>query len=357
MSAPQLYSGPGQVAYSFQSKNYILQAEGENGAVKLEYQEKRTRRSSAMFGYMKSTLDDQTAKISVTPFDSWAILPAMFPTYLGINTGGATTNGGLNIGVRPHDSAAAATTGGAPVVNGQAATTIWTPDGRLYTLSRSAIVRHPSLKLGVGMPLFGGLEILGLVPAANLIGPTSNLLTVLGDEGAAETAQVNNATATTVPAYGVPDYINEHWTGALGSLSGLTALDAEDGWDISVDAKYSPLTQQKRTFHYKLDSVEVIAKARITGLQTASTQQASHTVITQQILAHTLGGVLTGTPDSLVLTGASSGKTITINDVECYMEGSGFEFGGTKLGTGEVAFVTQLDFSTGATKPIMIFST
>ena len=237
MSAPQLYSGPGQVAYNFQGKPYILQAEGENGQVKLDYAEKRTQRASGMFGYMKSTLDDQTAKVTVTPFDSWAILPAVFPTYLGINTAGATTSGGLTVGVRPHDFAAASATGGAPVINGLAATTIWTPDGRLYTVTRSAITRHPSLKLGVGMPLFGGVEITGLVPAANAIGSASQLISILGDEGASETAQVNNAVATAIPPYGVPDYINEHWTGALGSLTGLTGLDAEDGWDIAVDAK------------------------------------------------------------------------------------------------------------------------
>lgn len=346
MSAPKTYSGPGQVAYGnggSLTTSYILQAEGENGVVKLDFQEKRTKRYTAMFGYMKSTIDDQMAKISLTPFDSWSILPALFPTYLGITTGGATTTGGLQPGTRPHDFAG----GGADVSN---PTTIFTPDGRLYTIARTAITKHPGLKLGVGMPLFTGMEITGLIPVTLAMGASSTLVAVTSETGGS-----NNALSGSIPAYGIPDFINGHWTGALGSLTGFTALDAEDGWEIMVDAKYSPLTVSKRTQHMKLDSVEIMAKARITGLNTGTAPQATHTEITAQVLAHTLGGVLAGTPDDLVLTGPSS-KTITLKDCECYMEGSGFEFGGTKLGTGEVAFVTQLDFTTGATKPVLIFS-
>ena len=348
MSAPLNYSGPGQVAYGYQGSTYIFQAEGENGAAKLDFQEKRTKRYTAMFGYHKSTVDDQTCKVSLTPFDSWGILPALFPPYLGINTGGATTTGGQQVGVRPHDYAAG--TAGAVSANGTSPTTIWTPDGRLYTVARSAITKHPGLKLGVGLPLFTGMEITGLIPVANAMGASSGLVAVTGESG-----QSNNAGSSSIPAYGVPDFINGHWTGALGSLTGFTALDAEDGWEIMIDVKYSPLTVSKRTLHMKLDSVEIMAKARITGLNTASAPMGTHTEITAQILAHTLGGVLTGTPDDLILTGPSS-KTITLKDCECYMEGSGFEFGGTKLGTGEVAFVTELDFTSGATKPVLIFS-
>src|SRR5262249_54142214 len=138
-------------------------AEGENGQVKLALNEKRTARQTATFGYHRSTLDDQTIELDVTPFDSWALLPALFPPYLGVNTAGAAGNPTPSVGQRPHDYVANA-------VNGKAATTVWTPDGRLYTIARSAITQHPSMKLGVGQPLYDGLKITGLWDAADVPG-------------------------------------------------------------------------------------------------------------------------------------------------------------------------------------------
>lgn len=342
MSAPTLYSGPGQVAAAFQGGSYVLQGEGENGGIKLDIMEKRTRRSSGLFGYHKSTLDDVTAKLSLTPFDCWALLPYLFPPYLGITTAGSTTSTFLN-GTRPHDYAAG--TAGAVSANGKAISTIWTPDGRLYSVARTAITKHPGLKLGVGLPLFTGMEITGLTDPAVALGASGALIT---GSAITESGGANNAASGSLPAYGVPDFINGYWTGAWGSVTGFTVLDAEDGWDITVDAKYSPLTVQKRTYHMKLDSVEVICKARLTG--------PTHTQLAGKILAHTLGGILTeGSNADLVLSGPSS-KTITLKDVEVFLEGSGFEFGGTKLGTGEVAFVSEVNFTTGTPGPFMIFS-
>lgn len=310
---------------------YAFQAEGENGAVKLDIMEKRFRRYTAMHGYLRSTLDDHMAKISLTPFDSWALLPCLFPTYLGISTGANT--GAAVMGTRPHDAAAGS-------ANGKAPTKIWTPDGRLYNIVRTAITKHPGMKLGVGMPLYTGMEITGLVDSALAIGASGALI-------AASAITESGATNPDTTGFAV-DFLNGHWTGAWGSITGFTVLDPEDGWDLTVDAKYSPLTVQKRTYHMKLDSVEIVVKARLTG--------PTHTQLVAKILAHTLGGTLTeGSATDLVLTGPSS-KTITLKDCEVFLENSGFEFGGTKLNTGEVAFVTQVDFTAGAPGPALIFS-
>jgi hypothetical protein len=55
----------------------------------------------------------------------------------------------------------------------------------------------------------------------------------------------------------------------------------------------------------------------------------------------------------LVLTGPSS-KTITVKQTE--IKGAGFEFGGTKLGTGEIGFVSKMNFAAGAPQPLLVFS-
>lgn len=332
MSAPTLYSGPAKVVSSISSTLYAFQAEGENGSVKLDLMEKRTRRSQASHGYIRSTVDDQMARIALTPFDSWALLPALFPSYIGVGTA-ASTASTLKIGTRPHDIAAGS-------ANGNGFTKLWTPDGRLYNVVRTAITKHPGMHLGVGSPLYTGMEITGLIDAALAMGANGALIS-----GNAITE--SGATDPDTTGFSV-DFINGHWTGAWGGVTGFTTLDAEDGWDLTVDAKYSALTVQKRTYHYKLDSVECMIKARLTG--------PTHTQLAAECLARILGDTIThGSATDLVLTGPTS-KTVTLKDCEVFMEGSGFEFGGTKLGTGDVAFISKIDFTSGAPGPALIFS-
>lgn len=329
-----IYSGPGKVvlAVGVTPTLYAFQAEGENGAVKLAIAEKRTRRSQAVHGYIRSTLDDQTAELTFTPFDSWASLPGLFPTYLGIQTGGVTTSS-LVIGTRPHDYTA-------PAANGAGPTKVWTPDGRLYNVVRSAITKHPNMKLGVGQPLYESCTITGLALITQDLGGSGS---IIAGNAITETAASDPDTA----GFAV-DFVNGHWTGAWGAIGGFTALEVEDYWTVQVDAKYSRLTVQKRTVHMKLDSVEIMIKGRLVG--------QTHTQLAGKVLAHTLGGTLKeGSATDLVLTGPSS-KTVTLKDCEVFMDNQGFEFGGTKLGTGEVAFVSNIDFTTGAPGPALIFS-
>ena len=344
MSLINLYSGPGQIAMTVAGVVYAISSEGENGSLKLDVSNKLDSRATAVSGFSVETLGDQTCKITTVPMDSWAILPALFPTYLGITTGGLTTLGGQLIGQRPHDYA-----GGGLGLN--APTTLWTTDGRLYTVTRSAIVKHPGLKLGTGMPLYTGIEISGLWPLTAQLGGAPPLYAVTNDIGS---PAASNFTGSTVPQNGLIDFINGHWTGILSAGAGFTAaMDAEDGWDISVDVKYSPLYAQKRTVAMKVDSVKIKCSARVIG--------PTHTQLSALIQAMTLGGQLTaapngvGTPTTLVLSGPQS-KTITLNDVTVTLDNAGFEMGGTKMGTGTVTFVTKLDYSTGLTVPVMTFS-
>ncbi len=69
----------------------------------------------------------------------------------------------------------------------------------------------------------------------------------------------------------------------------------------------------------------------------------------------TLGSQLANatTAADLVLSGPNS-KTITLKNAD--VVGAGFEFGGTKLGTGEIGFVTTMQFTAGAPQPLLVFS-
>lgn len=333
MSAQTLYSGPGKVRHSHALGNFVFHAEGENGQVKLAVLEKRTARSSATFGYQRSTLDDQLMELTFTPFESWALLPVLFPTYLGVTSGTSGANAGkLVVGTRPHDFAA-------NLVNGHALSTVWTPDQRLYSLYRTAITQHPNMKLGVGQPLFEGAKITGLWDAAAPTYPGGT---------AANFLQYQTGIADPDTTGFTPDFVNGHWLATWGSDTNFANMEVEDFWTLSVSAKYSPLTVQKLTRHMKLDSVEFMIKGRVAG--------PTHDELLGYVLAHTLGGTITGTNAGTVVLSGPSNKTITLNDAELFLDNQGFEFGGTKLGTGEVAFVTKLDFSAGAPTPALIFS-
>jgi hypothetical protein len=148
------------------------------------------------------------------------------------------------------------------------------------------------------------------------------------------------------------DFVRGKWTAAWGTLAGFggdggSALEAEDGWQLVPDIKYSPRTVQKVTRHMVLDSVSFMLKGRPVG--------PTQTQIAAAVLGHTAGsrfGAGTNAAD-VVLTGPSS-KTITLKQAE--IRGAGFEFGGTKLGNGEVGFVISQTFTSGAANPMLVFS-
>ena len=293
------YSGPGKVYLN----SVALQAQGENGQI--------------------------TATINVTPFDNWGLLSTLYPAYLGVSVG--ATPGVLAIGTRPHGAA-------------NAPTKIFAADGRLYFFVRTAITKHPDLKLGVGEPLFGACEITALGDPSLNPGTPGYLIN-------ANTITESGATDPGGPM-GMSDFIRGAWTGAWGTLTGWggdagAPLQAEDAWTIQFQVKYSPLKVQRVTRHFKLDSVAIMAKCRLVG--------PTHTQMVTELASHTSGSLYgTGTNAAdLILTGPGS-KTITLKQAE--VRGAGFEFGGTKLGTGEVGFVNLMKFTSGAPQPLLVFS-
>jgi hypothetical protein len=143
------------------------------------------------------------------------------------------------------------------------------------------------------------------------------------------------------------DFIRESWTAVWGS--GLTGMQAEEEWVVVPEVKYVTYKLQKLSRLVKLASVAYMVKGRIVG--------PSHTLIDAAIginagrlLGDTLGG---GAAADLVLT-STSGKVITLK--KSAPVGTGFEFGGTKLGTGETGFVNAMTLTAGVADPLITFS-
>lgn len=318
---------PGKVYYNSVS----FQANDTNGQIIARTVQDADPAAVSMFGRIGYLQGNVVETIDLTPFENWGILKTLFPAFLGVSCG--TQTGALVIGTRPHNPAGAA----------DKALEIYTPDGRLYTFLHAAIIKHPDIYLGANKPLFGAMQF------ANILATGATL----GASGAFH--GVTEADATDPGgAFITSDFDRGAWYGTWGTSAGFggdggSPLEAEDGFTITTAVKYSPLPVQKLVRAYKLDEVYFMCKGRLYG--------PTHTEITAATgisAGRTLGEFIpTANTADLVLTGPNS-KTVTLKNAD--VVGAGFDFGGTKLGTDEVGFVSGMTFNTGAPQPLLTFS-
>lgn len=335
MSTLGFYSGPGKAYFN----SLGLQAEGENGVINVVVTETVKDIANAIGGKLGNQLLDQTAEISIKPFDNWNLLPTMFPPYLGVTTAVGTGFGAgvLAIGTRPHN----------PAASSDLLLKIFNPSmTTLHSIKRAAVTGHPSLHLGVGKALYGDVKF-------TAIGATG---VALGAGGYLYTSDAITETGASDPGgpMMMSDFVRETWGGVWGTVAGFggaasslgvtAAIQAEDEWTIESQIKYSPLKVQDRTMAYKLDSVSFMAKCKPYG--------PSQTDILAAMAAHSQGQRL-GSAD-LVLTSGLAAKVITLKNAE--IKGGGFIFGGTTLGMGEIGFVNFATITTGAINPLLTFS-
>jgi hypothetical protein len=326
-----IYTGPGKAymnAKAFQPQN-------ENGELNVAIDERTTQVRNAMFGYQAESTEDVNAKVSLVPFDSWGLLPVLFPAFLGV-TCGATT-GALAIGTRAHDAAAGS-------ANANNAVKVWTPDGRLYNFVRGAITKHPEVYFGTGKELFGGMEITCLGDVTKRPGDSGYLV--------AGNAITETGAADPGGAFSLTDFIRGYWTAAWGTGAGFggdggSPMEAEDFWTLVPEVKYNEPLQQKIKRHMPLASSRFMLKGKIFG--------PTHSLLMAAVLGKASGyrNASGAAGADLLLSGPSS-KTVTLK--QCEVKGAGFKFGGTTLNTGEFGFVSQSMFTAGAPQPQLIFS-
>lgn len=335
MSAQVIYTGPGKVFFD----SVTLDADQPNGQINMVKEEASVDRGSAMFGHLYKTWKDTIVRVTCNPFDNWSLLSTLYPAYIGVTTvaTGSQVAGGTGAvapGTRPHDIFG----GGA---NGLAGLKVWTRDDRTYNPLRGATTKHPNMKFGAGVPLYGPCEITCLGDPAKNPGSDAFLFagTVAGSitESAGSDPSATAATLADVPV--------GKWTGAYGSVTGFTGMEAEDAWELVSDVKYNTHTVQGLSRHMTLSSAAFMLKSRLVG--------PTHTQVMGLLEAHTLGQALKhGSATDMVITNGT--KTVTLKN--CEPVGVGFEFGGQKLGTGETGWVTQAVFTSGVISPFVIFS-
>jgi hypothetical protein len=280
---------------------------------------------SGFHGHLAEEQANVEAKIILAPTANWTALGLAYPAAFGVKIG--ATAAALAVGTRIHT--------GAPAV-------IWTPDARLYTFVNAALSKPPDLHLGVGKALFGDLEIACIGDLTKAIGTAAFLYTIAESAGADPGGHM-----------GMADYVNGQWTGVYGAVAGFgaaTPMQAEEEWTVSSEVKLQPLTVQKLCRGLLLTSVRYMVKARLVG-PTQTQIDAAIGFHSSRLLGSRFAS---GTPINLVLTDNNS-HTITLKNAD--VKGVGFEFGGSRLGTGETAFVNAMTFTAGVPDSLIEFST
>jgi hypothetical protein len=343
MPTANIYAGPGKLFF----QGVALWPEQVNGLMTYRITQQKLDFAQAMHGRVGSQLGDTVGKLTITPFDNWSAIPHLFPAYIGASYAGGAAQ--LFAGQRPHNPF--------PFGGGAAGAdipgTIWNPQGLTIVINRLAVTRHPDLHLGVGKALFGAAEFTSLqsstagtspVPIGNL-----DAFFSINESGQPDPGG----------QFGLADFVRESWTGAWGTVAGFGGdggaslpVQAEDEWIISCNATYNEIKVQQQTLAMELASVEFMARCRPYG---PSWTQIKTAAMTGRLLGSRWGspGSL-GAIQNLVLTSASSAHTITLANVDLHE--AGFEFGGTRLTTGEVGFVTQVQFVAGVAQPQILFS-
>jgi hypothetical protein len=349
MSVPTFYAGPAKVNIA----GVPVFAEGNTGEITLAIDQEADAIESASHGYLGASLGGAVGKLSFTPFGYWGAIPTLFPTWMGVtsHTGSTTNTGALAIGTKletNYGAGAPTNTSGIVVIN--------PTDGWSVLLKRAGLTRPPDLHLGVGKKPFGGAEISFLPALTNILSAPPSFYTATATGATDITGGTNLGSSAATSSFQ-----QEAWTGTLSGYSTFANLQAEDEWTITAEVKWGASKASKQTVFLYLTSVRFMAKCRLFGVSPDLVQ--SNLVFTGTSAGSTLPqipGALLGspgtqsTPQNLVLTGSSSNKQITLVNVDTV--GAGFKFGANELGGGEIGFVSQISFTSGAPQPQLIFS-
>jgi hypothetical protein len=319
----------------------VLWAQDENGTVVATINQGQGKVASSSFGRQSATQTDGTVSIKLTPFDNWSSLPLFFPAYVGAKV--FATAAALAIGTRPHN----------PAGGGDVPAYIFCPDTRLYTFPRTAVTKHPDLHLGVDKPLFGDVEITAIGASGKKMGDAGFLY------GIAEPGVGTGGGADPGGQMTMDDFVRGEWFGVYGTIAGFggdvggTPIEAEEEWTVTSQIKYHAVPVQKLTRAFVLDSVEFMIKVRPYG-PTQTQIDAAIGLNSGRLLGSRFAS---GAAANLVLTGPNPGggaKTITLKNAD--VVGAGFEFGGTKLGNGEIGFINGMTFAAGVPGSLIEFS-
>lgn len=269
--------------------------------------------TSSLFGRMDEAEHNRVVKISpFTVFGLWQSLAILFPSFYTNPSIGARLFGDADVPWK-----------------------IWSNNGDLDTIVAGAVMKPPTLKLGPASPVFGQMEIGGVVG------------TGLNPSGSNSYWQHQVAQADPGGALAMTNYKQQEWSAAWGAISGFASFQAEDQWTIDFLPKLEPVKIQGYTRDYKLVSMAIQAKCKPVG----PTQAQIYTALEDKSAGARLGS---GSVGDLNLTGADGSSSVVLTNMA--LKNRRFDFGGKELRNGEMLWVNIMKFTTGAPSALIALS-
>jgi hypothetical protein len=209
-------------------------------------------------------------------------------------------------------------------------------DGRIHTVIAAAITKMPDLILSSTKIMLGSMEFTGVRKKNSLWSVADSLYTIAQTGGDSVWAAYTEFTST--------DIKTQDYTGVWGAQGGFTSIKTQDGWTISFDMSTADIqVDDSGTIDKRLTSVGVMARCSPVGPTSLQIQAAQLYQNTGAARGKSPGALPT---TSLVITGADASTIITIP--RAAMVSSGYRFGSTVLGDGEIGFVGQRVVTAGA---------
>lgn len=138
--------------------------------------------------------------------------------------------------------------------------------------------------------------------------------------------------------------LRQQYTGALAGVTGLTAIEAQDGFKVEFQPKFNAVVSAGVTRDFKLAGFNLLVRFIPAGA--ATTQNILDALQADSGSTRKVGGSLHAGAAAFTLTGADSIVYLTVPKMNLYT--GQFEFSNIKLRTGEIGLYASRDFSAGA---------
>ena len=268
--------------------------------------------NSSLHGPLDKSVLGASVAINFTPMSVWAaawrtvLFPAAFlaPAFMGARLFG----------------------------NADQAVVIDSVDGQSYTFHNARLTQMPEIFCGISEELFGGATITALRKNNSVMGDADSLMTI-------------GASAWDGTDFPTP-FDQSKTTAAFGAVSGMTAMNALNGWRVQHEIDLGPVEWDGETIDFKVRNYRAIARG--IAVQPTAAQILSALAV-QGVAA---GSRLSATANDLAITGTNFAVTLKKANVT----DAGFVFGVDPLRNGEIAFATTLGFTAGAADPRLVLA-
>ena len=229
----------------------------------------------------------------------------------------------------PYISQAAAVVGKSIFGTADVPCKILSVNGDVFEITAAAVGRMPDMTLAVDKPIFGPMEIWGIVGTGKDPQTANSYYTLQSGQSFAAPSIPNTSFDC-----------QQSWVGVWGAVTGFGAIIAQDGWTITHELELDPVIIQGRTLDIRLGGYRAMARCKPANITAAQIDAALEA---QGSLVH--GAHLSTNANDLAITGGITASVVTLKAAS--LKSAGYRFGIHELLQDEIGFVSTLSLASG----------